>query len=139
MIGACALALILVALMLGTFSSAVFLWEWVAGAPTPLTALLLFVGTTGVFLKVFFVLQRRIPRLQVPSFRHCVFRFLPPACLLIGAGYSGIAVARHMEQYPNGRWDAFAVWNLQARFLFRGSSGAWKGIFDPALSQGTGG
>ena len=139
MIGACALALILVALMLGTFSSAVFLWEWVAGAPTPLTALLLFVGTTGVFLKVFFVLQRRIPRLQVPSFRHWVFRFLPPACLLIGAGYSGIAVARHMEQYPNGRWDAFAVWNLQARFLFRGSSGAWKGIFDPALSQSNGG
>ncbi len=103
MSGSCALALILVALVLGTFSSAVFLWEWVVGAPTPLSALILLISITGVFLKVFFVLKRRIPRLQVASVRHWIFRLLPAACMLIGLGYSGIAVVRQTGQEPNGR------------------------------------
>ena len=139
MSGRCALALILAALVLGTFSSAVFLWEWVVGAPTPLSALVLFISIAGVFLKVFFVLKRRIPRLQIASARHWIFRLLPAACMLIGLGVSGIAVVRQAGTKPNGEWDAFAVWNLQARFLYRGSAGAWRGIFDPALSQSNGG
>ena len=131
MSGSCALALILVALVLGTFSSAVFLWEWVVGAPTPLSALILLISITGVFLKVFLVLKRRIPRLQVASVRHWIFRLLPAACMLIGLVSSGIAVVRQAGEEPNGEWDALAVWNLHARFLYRGSAGAWRGIFDP--------
>jgi dolichyl-phosphate-mannose-protein mannosyltransferase len=131
MSGSCALALILAALVLGTFSSAVFLWEWVVGAPTPLSALILLISITGVFIKVFLVLKRRIPRLQVASVRHWIFRLLPAACMLIGLACSGIAVVRQARQEPNGEWDAFAVWNLHARFLYRGSEGAWKGIFAP--------
>jgi len=139
MSGRCALALILAALVLGTFSSAVFLWEWVVGAPTPLSALILLISIAGLFLKVFFVLQRRIPRLQIASVRHWIFRLLPAACMVIGLGYAGIAVVRQAGTKPNGEWDAFAVWNLQARFLYRGSEGAWRGIFDPSLSQSNGG
>jgi len=131
MSGSCALALILAALVLGTFSSAVFLWEWVVGAPTPLSALILLIGITGVFIKVFLVLKRRIPLLQVASVRHWVFHLLPAACMVIGLICSGIAVVRQARQEPNGEWDAFAVWNLHARFLYRGSEGAWKGIFAP--------
>ena len=123
----CALALILMALILGTFSSAVFLWEWVVGVPTPLSALILLISITGVFLKVFFVLKRRTSPLQVASAGHWIFRLLPAACMLIGLGFSGIAVVRQAGQEPNGQWDAFAVWNLHARFLYRGSEGAWKG------------
>ena len=139
MSGSCALALTLVALVLGTFSSAVFLWEWVVGAPTPLSTLVLLISITGVFLKVFFVLKRRIPPLQVASVRHWVFRLLPAACMLIGLGSSGIAVVRQAGMEPNGEWDAFAVWNLHARFLYRGSAGTWTNIFDPVLSQNNGG
>lgn len=131
MSGSCALALILAALVLGTFSSAVFLWEWVVGAPTPLSALILLISITGVFIKVFFVLKRRMPPLQVVSVRHWLFHLLPAVCMVIGLVYSGIAVARQARQEPNGEWDAFAVWNLHARFLYRGSEGAWKGIFAP--------
>src|SRR4030095_9868427 len=129
MSGSCALALILVALVLGTFSSAVFLWEWGVGAPTPLSALVLLISITGVFLKVFFVLKRRIPPLQIASVRHWVFRLLPAACMLIGLGSSGIAVVRQAGTEPNGEWDAFAVWNLHARFLYRGNGGQWSTIF----------
>jgi hypothetical protein len=131
MSGSCALALILAALVLGTFSSAVFLWEWVVGAPTPLSALILLIGITGVFIKVFLALKRRIPLLQVASVRHWIFHLLPAACMVIGLACSGIAVVRQARQEPNGEWDAFAVWNLHARFLYRGSEGAWKGIFVP--------
>ena len=56
--------------------------------------------------------------------------------MLIGLGSSGIAVVRQAGTEPNGEWDAFAVWNLQARFLYRGSAGAWTNIFDPAVTNG---
>jgi hypothetical protein len=33
---------------------------------------------------------------------------------------------------PHGRWDAWAIWNMRARFLFRGGS-HWKDGFSPLL------
>jgi hypothetical protein len=33
---------------------------------------------------------------------------------------------------PHGDWDAWAIWNLRARFLFRGGD-AWHDAFSPAL------
>lgn len=33
---------------------------------------------------------------------------------------------------PEGEWDAWAMWNLHARFLFQPGE-AWLGMFDPAL------
>jgi hypothetical protein len=35
---------------------------------------------------------------------------------------------------PHGGWDAWAIWNLAARFLFRGSE-HWKGMFDLAIAH----
>ena len=35
---------------------------------------------------------------------------------------------------PHGRWDAWSVWNMRARFLFRASEG-WKEAFNPLLAQ----
>jgi hypothetical protein len=37
---------------------------------------------------------------------------------------------------PHGDWDAWAIWNQHARFLFRGGAGdAWRGLFSIAWSQ----
>jgi hypothetical protein len=33
---------------------------------------------------------------------------------------------------PNGEWDAIAIWNLRARFLYRGGD-AWAAAFHPGL------
>jgi hypothetical protein len=36
---------------------------------------------------------------------------------------------------PHGEWDAWAQWNLRARFFHRGlADGAWRDAFDPALA-----
>lgn len=34
--------------------------------------------------------------------------------------------------HPHGRWDAWYIWNLRARFLFRGHQ-YWKSAFSPGL------
>ena len=35
--------------------------------------------------------------------------------------------------YPSGTWDAWAIWNLRARFLHRGLEGHWRDAFQAAL------
>ena len=40
--------------------------------------------------------------------------------------------AQHTARLPHGEWDAWAVWNLKARFLFRGGED-WIGLFSPEL------
>jgi hypothetical protein len=37
--------------------------------------------------------------------------------------------------FPHGEWDAWAQWNLRARFLFRGlADGTWQNAFAPVLA-----
>jgi hypothetical protein len=37
-----------------------------------------------------------------------------------------------VTSFPNGSWDAWAIWDLGARFLFLGNH-SWKNAFSPAL------
>jgi len=37
---------------------------------------------------------------------------------------------------PNGEWDAWAIWNLRARFIFRGGE-HWTNVFSSLLSPST--
>jgi hypothetical protein len=53
------------------------------------------------------------------------------AVALAAAGYFGIV---HTVAHPNGDgWDAFAIWNLRARFLFLGGW-HWRDGFTPLLT-----
>jgi hypothetical protein len=36
---------------------------------------------------------------------------------------------------PHGDWDAWAIWNQHARFLFRGGDGSWREFFSITWSQ----
>jgi hypothetical protein len=47
------------------------------------------------------------------------------------AGNVGTFVARTSAE-PHGSWDAWAIWNLKARFLFRGGT-EWHRLFSPVL------
>ena len=47
-----------------------------------------------------------------------------------------VATIAAAQAAPHGDWDAWAIWNLHARFLFRGGEGdAWRGFFSIAWSQ----
>lgn len=39
------------------------------------------------------------------------------------------------ERFPQGQWDAWAVWNLRARFLYRAADGRAALLADPPLSH----
>jgi hypothetical protein len=55
------------------------------------------------------------------------------ALLLAAAvGATRLFVLRTMES-PHGGWDAWAIWNLHARFLFHGSP-LWREMFTPLLA-----
>jgi hypothetical protein len=58
------------------------------------------------------------------------------ATLLIAtAVIAAVSFASASAVYPHGEWDAWAQWNLRARFLARGlTDGAWRDAFTPVLA-----
>lgn len=69
--------------------------------------------------------QRAVP----PAARIPVFLSggLVAALALAAAAFVLISFAR-----PHGGWDAVAIWNMKARYLFRGG-GYWSNVFSPLL------
>jgi len=60
------------------------------------------------------------------------------AAALLLAVVASIAAASFIAGttvFPHGEWDAWAQWNLRARFFFRGlADGSWHAAFDPVLA-----
>ena len=55
------------------------------------------------------------------------------AAFVIALGAALYSAILRTRAYPHGDgWDAFAIWNLHARFLFRGGS-HWRDAFTPLL------
>ena len=125
------IALVLLALGLGAFSSAMFVWQWIIGPPGVATAALLFALVLAVFAKIFFSIKQRVPQSPAESVKPRNVR-APVVCLLIAVGYGAFSLAQHVKALPLGAWDAWAVWNFHARFLYRGGSGAWLKMFEAA-------
>ena len=65
-------------------------------------------------------------------------RLLTLAIGLLLIGSTGVALlwfAASSSVYPHGEWDAWAQWNLRARFFFRGfTDGTWRTAFAPILA-----
>lgn len=55
---------------------------------------------------------------------------LTAALALVAALAAFVALSRSA---PHGAWDAWAIWNLRARFLLRGGA-EWRGAFVPELA-----
>jgi hypothetical protein len=53
--------------------------------------------------------------------------------LLLLLDAMAFAIAARRE--PDGGWDAIAIWNLRARFLYRGGTDGWRGGFSETLAQ----
>ncbi len=65
-------------------------------------------------------------------------RLLLAAAIVLLAGTAALATVHFAVTsalLPHGEWDAWAQWNLRARFFYRGlADGTWRTAFDPALA-----
>jgi len=82
------------------------------------------------------------PNFQLPSSnlstpkRPQSLDWLAPTAFGLTAIVALISVIASSRAAPHGDWDAWAIWNQHARFLFRGGEGdAWRGFFSIVWSQ----
>jgi len=116
---------------LGMTSCALSVLRWAVGRPAAgfiatetivLIALALFVGRAGDRRGVRPSAERAAGHLD-----HLLWTtFL---CFLVAAA---VIVAFRVLARPHGEWDAWAIWNLHARFMARGEDD-WLSAFSPAL------
>jgi len=55
-----------------------------------------------------------------------------PASAVAAAALATVFFLEHTLRYPDGGWDAWAIWNLRARFLARAGDG-FRAAFSPEL------
>ena len=97
-------------------------------------ALWVIVGALGLFTRR--VAESPEPKAQGPESRVESREWLLPAAFGVVAIVALVATIAAAQATPHGDWDAWAIWNLHARFLFRGGAGdAWRGFFSIAWSQ----
>jgi hypothetical protein len=77
--------------------------------------------------------RRRRETLQAPepqtSFR---WTWLGGIGLAVAVAFLAGSMAKTAAAMPHGDWDAWAIWNMRAKFL--ASDGGWKGAVSPELS-----
>jgi hypothetical protein len=76
---------------------------------------------------------RTRPRAQSPGPRA---DWIFAGMFAVVSGIAFVAVIASSRAAPHGEWDAWAIWNQHARFLFRGGAdGAWRDFFSITWSQ----
>jgi len=103
----------------------------------------LILGCDAAFwlLLAFVIYRWRVPgetvaaRRLAPTNTPRAATFAAVALLLVTASIAVASFAASSAVLPHGEWDAWAQWNLRARFFFRGfASGAWRQAFAPVLA-----
>ncbi|MEX2661218.1 MAG: glycosyltransferase family 39 protein [Vicinamibacterales bacterium] len=88
------------------------------------------VGAAALFTRVRRPAGRSVE--MTPS--RTVSTFLALALFLAVAAIAATAFYGQASVFPHGNWDAWAIWNLKARFLARGAAdGAWREVFSPVI------
>ena len=72
----------------------------------------------------------RMPSISFPSILSAA-----AALLIFAAG--GLLLWLRADAQPSGNFDAYAIWNMRARFLFLSDSRTWKEAFSPVLEWWT--
>jgi hypothetical protein len=97
----------------------------------------LIAADTGVWLAAIGALllwRRAAPRtLERGPLRHERTTWVLFAGVAMVFGLASISFAAHAAVEPHGDWDAWAIWNLRARFLYRGYPEYWRDAFSPLL------
>jgi hypothetical protein len=125
-----------VGLGLGASSVTWFLWLLLIGPPAT--------GYVGAEIALFAALTAfcllarrrsdRDPALPSPTAAPAnrLLRRVLAGCLALLVVSSLVAFAVRWSAEPHGHWDAFSIWNLRARFLYRGGE-HWQDGSAPAL------
>jgi hypothetical protein len=119
-----------VAAGLGTGMSAAVLMIWRFLAPQDWFALFPWVDVSVWSLVAAWALRTR-------SGIHSNYRRRPSHGVLVAALVAMTAVSLvyfvlHQVRMPHGEWDAWAIWNLKARFLVRGGA-YWQDVYSTAI------
>jgi hypothetical protein len=127
MTGQLSLVFMLFSLGAGALSSLFFVWQWTFGGPPQWIGWILLFGTITAAAMVFRYLNQRMPRRSGRVGGYWLM-------LGVVVAFAAYWIADHARARPDGGWDAWMIWNLHARFLYRGEPSGWQALFDPALS-----
>lgn len=120
----------------GASSCTYFLWLTTPGAasiPLPAAEIVAF-GTAALLGLLGFHRASQVPVSPARALAGPLGRWLAVgAAVVIVAAV--VALAGRLYWSPYGELDAIAVWNLRARFLFRGGPGGWLAGSIPELAQ----
>jgi hypothetical protein len=122
------------ALPAGIGAASLFTYGWLVagGALGPTYAVadfLLFAGALAA-LRPWSVRAAPSARTEAVPLRNDERIALAVACVALTA--AGVGFAQALVSSPIGGWDAWAIWNNHARFLFRGGE-RWTALLDPAM------
>src|SRR5262245_16530832 len=115
-----AFALLIIPLALGAYSSLNFVWEWTIGTPTALSSSALFLCVAAGAMKLFVYLRRRKPQIPMKTGGPWM------ALFVLALAFAGYWAFQEAKTIPHGGYDATAIWNMHARFLYRGGTAHWK-------------
>jgi hypothetical protein len=107
---------IFVGIGLGLISCTFFLWTWLIGAPPGGVLWMFMLGYAAVGIVLFRSFTKS--ELSDQSHRHALHATLfALLCLYVGS----FSITKYLT-HPHGDWDAWAIWNLHARLLYRGGA-----------------
>jgi hypothetical protein len=115
---------------LGITSVGTFLWLALLGANT--TGLFAIEGLVALTLTVVLLRRRRAGQVAVGSATEPAVARRLALALLVLAAVAATTFAAFTVERPHGAWDAVSIWNLRARFLFRGGE-YWRDAFSGLL------
>ncbi|HEV2198727.1 MAG TPA: hypothetical protein VGR73_02825 [Bryobacteraceae bacterium] len=118
-----------VALGFGASSALFFLLSWagIASLPVIATSEITLLAAGAALMT-----RRREADLTAPQ-RLTYFDFMLLAALVALMCLAGAVAARTYAGAPHGRWDAWAIWNLRARYF--AGEGTWRNAVSPLLAE----
>jgi hypothetical protein len=108
----------------GLISDAFFLSRWAAIPPVPAIAIGILASVAVSFLVFRRLAQSDIHHSAAPALLTILF--------LAVSVYVGWLVVIGYFKFPHGEWDAWAIWNLHGRFLYRAGEN-WRDMFAAKL------
>jgi len=113
---------IAIGLSAGILSCTFFLWTWLVGTPAAGGLWLELVALAALAAVLFRSRFKSEPPSSGGRYRAASVVFL-----VVSLFVAGLFIVR-VRDSPRGGWDAWAIWNLHARFLYRGGE-RWTDMF----------
>ena len=121
------------ALLLGPAATTILVYAWLLGGAALGRGYALSEAVLCALVAAW-ALRRRRPADAAPAPGPTRVEWAALAVALVAILLATVFFVRGAAASPHGDWDAWAIWNQRARFLFRGGNGGWRFAFDAALA-----